>query len=151
MPLKKSKSDWFLVTCHWFVDCHSALVYTSSFLSFEWHNVAVTHCWCIMELLSVHFKYDRADCSFFLCFVDRASWYISVIKTNLMHCLSSVYFISWPLHVSVIIVPSQSWPTDSQLKSTTRTSCCIYTVYLLMVSYKYVRNLYRLIKEINWG
>jgi len=24
------------------------------------------------------------------------------------------------------------WPTDSQLKSTTCTNCCIYTVYLIM-------------------
>ena len=27
-------------------------------------------------------------------------------------------------------------PSDSQLKSTTRTICCIYTVYLLMMGYK---------------
>jgi hypothetical protein len=32
-----------------------------------------------------------------LCFVDRASRYIYVTKTNLMHCLSSVYLIS-PVH-----------------------------------------------------
>jgi len=31
--------------------------------------------------------------------------------------------------------------TDSQLKSTTRTNCCIYTVYLLMMGYKYARNM----------
>jgi len=47
------------------------------------------------------------------------------------------------------------WPTDSQLKSTTRTICCIYiythTVYLLMMGYKYGRNMQRLIDEINWG
>jgi len=39
-----------------------------------------------------------------LCFVDRASRYICVIKTNLMHYLSSVYFINQPLHVSGIFV-----------------------------------------------
>jgi hypothetical protein len=38
---------------------------------------------------------------------------------------------------------------DSQLKSTTRTNCCIYTVYLLMIGRKYVRNMQRLTDEIN--
>ena len=33
------------------------------------------------------------------------------------------------------------WPTDSQLKSTIRTNFCIYTVYLLMMGYKYARNM----------
>jgi hypothetical protein len=33
-----------------------------------------------------------------LCFVDRASRYIRVMKTTLMHFLSSVYFVSQPLH-----------------------------------------------------
>jgi len=37
---------------------------------------------------------------FFKCFVDRASRYIRVMKTNWMHYLSSVYFVSQPLHVS---------------------------------------------------
>jgi len=32
-------------------------------------------------------------------------------------------------------------PTYCQLKSTTRTNCCIYTVYLLMMGYKYTRNM----------
>jgi len=32
-------------------------------------------------------------------------------------------------------------PTDSQLKSTTRTNCCIFTVYLLMMGYKYAWNM----------
>jgi len=31
---------------------------------------------------------------FFLCFVDRASRYIRIMKTNLMHYLSSVYFVN---------------------------------------------------------
>jgi hypothetical protein len=37
----------------------------------------------------------------FLCCVDRASWIIWII-TNTMHCLSSVYWIITPLHVSDI-------------------------------------------------
>ena len=39
-----------------------------------------------------------------LRFVDLASLYICVIKTNLMHYLSSVYFVIQPLHVSGIFV-----------------------------------------------
>jgi len=35
----------------------------------------------------------------------------------------------------------QSTSTDSQLKSTTRTNCCIYIVHLLMMGYKYGRNM----------
>jgi hypothetical protein len=42
-----------------------------------------------------------------------------------------------------------SIPTQpSQLKSTTRTSC-IFTVYLLMISYKYAQNMQMLSDEIN--
>jgi len=39
-----------------------------------------------------------------LCLVDRASRYIHVMETNLMHYLSSVYIVSQPLHVSGIFV-----------------------------------------------
>jgi hypothetical protein len=39
-----------------------------------------------------------------LCFVDHASRQIRVMKTNLMYCLSSVYFASHRLHVSGIFV-----------------------------------------------
>jgi hypothetical protein len=102
------------------------------------------------------------------CFVDRASRYIHVIKTNLMHYLSLVYFVNQPLHVSGIFV-AHHWevyciyptagtcwafqlsgfrwnsvstqPTDRQLKSTTHTSCCINTVYLPVMCYKYARNM----------
>jgi hypothetical protein len=37
---------------------------------------------------------------YILCFVDGASLYICVTKTNLMHNISSVYFVNQPLHVS---------------------------------------------------
>jgi hypothetical protein len=77
-----------------------------------------------------------------------------------MHYISSVYFLSQPLQVSGIFVPHHQevycthtatgvccvlqltvcW-SDCQLKSTTRTNCCIYTVYLLMMGYKYARNM----------
>jgi hypothetical protein len=39
------------------------------------------------------------------------------------------------------IAPSGQWPTESQPKSTTLTNCCIYIVYLLMIGYKYARNM----------
>ena len=62
-------------------------------------------------------RYDRAK-SRFPQFCDRAykwsrfisfffyhaSRYIRVMKTNLMHCLSSVYFVNQPLHASGIFV-----------------------------------------------
>ena len=54
---------------------------------------------------------------FFLCSFDRASRYIYVIKTNLLlHCLSSVYFVSQPLHVLGISVAHH------------QEVCCIYTI-----------------------
>jgi hypothetical protein len=78
-------------------------------------------------------------------------------ETNLMHYLSSVYSVTIPLHVSSLLVAHHqvvamyicdSWcvlyvivdcqlawlegnsitPADSQLKRTTRTNCCIYTL-----------------------
>jgi len=42
--------------------------------------------------------------NFFLCFVDRASRYICVMKPNMMHYLFSVYFVIQPLHVLGIFV-----------------------------------------------
>ena len=90
---------------------------------------------------------------------------IRVMKTNLMHCLSSVYFVIQSLHVSSMFVAHHEevywtyttigtcctfqltvcwagWPTESQLKGTTSTNCCtyVYRVYLLMMGYKHNRN-----------
>jgi hypothetical protein len=67
------------------------------------------------------------------------------IETNLMQCSSSVYSVTIPLHVSGLPVAHHkavimyicnkwyvlyvlAWPAESQLKSTTRTSCCICTL-----------------------
>ena len=89
---------------------------------------------------------------------------ILIIKANLMHYLSSVYFVNQPLHGSGIVVAHHQevyfiyatvstccafqltvcWPgrpTDSQLKSTILTNCFIYAVYFLMMGYKYARNI----------
>jgi len=73
---------------------------------------------------------------------------IRVMKTNLMHCLSSVYFVNQPLHVSSIFVARHQevyciyttfGPADRQ--STKKHNCCIYTVYLLMMGYRHTRNM----------
>jgi len=66
-----------------------------------------------------------------LCFVCRASRYIRVIKTILMLCLSSVYLVNQPLHVSGIFVAHYQ---DVDCIYTKRTICCIYTVYLVIQS-----------------
>jgi hypothetical protein len=71
-----------------------------------------------------------------------------VIKTNLMHYLFSVYFVNQPLHVLGIFVAHHQ---ELYCINTTHTNCCIYTEYLLMMGYRYARNIQRLIDEINWG
>jgi hypothetical protein len=59
----------------------------------------------------------------FLCFVNRASRYICVIKINLMHCLSSVYFVSQTVHVSGIFVAHHQ---EVYCKYTTIGTCCVF-------------------------
>ena len=44
-------------------------------------------------------------------------------------------------HTNCIYTPIPTRPTDIQLKSTTRTNCCIHTAYLLMMGYRYARNM----------
>jgi len=110
----------------------------------------VTVCHHILTGLYWYLKHNR-------------SFLIYVIKTNLMHYLSSVYFVTQPLHVSGIFVTHNQevyciytttgtccafqltvcWPAgqQSQLKSTTRTNCCIYAIYLLIMDNKYARNM----------
>ena len=111
----------------------------------------------------------------FLCSVHRVSQYICVIKTNLMHYLSSGYFVNqmagmakaskeglsaevyskrslWKennVNFRSMVVKNSSMTCKSQLKSTTRTNCCIYTVYLMMMGYKYAQNMQKLIDGIN--
>jgi hypothetical protein len=70
-----------------------------------------------------------------------------------MHYLSSVYFVDQPIYVSGIFVAHHQEVyciyNTYQLLYTVCTKCCIYTVYLLMMGYKYARNIYRLIYKIN--
>ena len=54
---------------------------------FQWHKV-----YCYKSFISC------------LCCVDRISRYIHVKKTNLMHYLSSVFFINRPVHVSGVFI-----------------------------------------------
>jgi hypothetical protein len=68
------------------------------------------------------------------------------MKTNLMHYLSSVYFFNQPRHVSSISVADHQ---EEFCIYTTIGTCCIYTVCLLMMGYRYARNMSRLIEEIN--
>jgi len=73
-----------------------------------------------------------------------------------MHYLSAVYLVDQPLHVSDIFVAHHQevyciyttgtccvfGPTNRQpTENTTRINCCICTVYLLMMVYKYARNM----------
>ena len=52
-----------------------------------------------------------------------------------MHYLSSVYYVNQPLHVSSIFVAR---PTE---KHNMYQLLCIYTAFLLMIDYKYARNM----------
>jgi hypothetical protein len=51
-----------------------------------------------------------------LCYVDRAaiSIYAACNETNLMHCLSSVYSVTIPLHVSGLLVAINGTRCPSQ-------------------------------------
>ena len=53
---------------------------------------------------TVRFVHSRNVEKEILRFVDCASRYIRIMKTNLLHYLSSVYYVSQPLHVSGIFV-----------------------------------------------
>jgi len=55
-----------------------------------------------------------------------------------MHYLSSVYFVNQPLHVSGIFVAHHQ---EVYCIYTAIGMCCIYTVYPLMMGYKYAQNM----------
>ena len=92
------------------------------------------------------------------CFVDRASQYIHLKKNQLD--AQSVFSIirQTPPHVSDVSIAYHqkvhrvdtkigthyslsSRATDSHLKRIISTKCCIHTVYLLMIGYRYARNM----------
>jgi hypothetical protein len=55
---------------------------------------------------------------------------VCCVYTTIGMCCAVQLTICWPA----------GRPTDSQLKSVTRTNCCMYRAYLLMMGYKYARN-----------
>ena len=75
---------------------------------------------CLYECMK---EYHKSACTWILCFVDRASRYIRVMKTNTMHYLSSVYFVSQPLHVSGIFVAHHQ---EVYCIYTTIGTCCAF-------------------------
>ena len=52
-----------------------------------------------------------------------------------------LYIHNWYILCFLVECLLAGRPTDSQLKSTTHTHCCRYTEYLLMMGYKYARNM----------
>jgi hypothetical protein len=95
---------------------------------------------------------------------------VRVKQTNLMHNLSSVYFVSQPLHVSGMFVAHHQGIYCVYIHARARTHTHTHTQnnwYVLCflvdcllanrqstkkhnMSYKHARNIYRLIDEINW-
>ena len=69
--------------------------------------------------------------TFFLCFVDRVSRYICVIKANLMHYLSPVYFVNQPVHVSGILVAQHQ-----------EVYCVYIYIYIYIYIYTYIHTVY---------
>ena len=76
-----------------------------------------------------------------LLYVLNTILFTEMSSNRLIKKLLDIYiYIYFDVHLDI--------QTDSQLKCTTSTSC-LYTVYLLMMGYKYARNMQRLIDEIN--
>jgi hypothetical protein len=57
-----------------------------------------------------------------------------------MYYFSLVYFVNQPLHASVIFYPNPA-NRQSTKKHNTYQLLYIYTVYLLMMDYKYAQNM----------
>jgi len=75
-------------------------------------------------------------------------FFIRVIKANLMlHYLSSDHFVSQLLHVSGMFVAHHQ--EVYCIYTAIGTRCALSTVYLLMMGYKYARNMQKLTDEIN--
>ena len=88
------------------------------------------------------FQRNRLTTDKILCFADRASRYFREMKTNLMHYLCSVYFFNQPLHVPCIFVAHHQEVYCIYIYIyTTIGTCYRYTVYLLMMGYRYARNM----------
>jgi len=145
---EKNKSDWFLVTCHLLADCHSTLAYTSSFFFF-YHLSGITLLLPIVGVLRNFFlsisNMTEQYCSFFFflfCWLCISIHLCNKNKLDALFILSLFRQSTSTCFGHIHSIPTR--PADSQLKSTTHTSCFIYiyiyTVYLLMMGYRYARN-----------
>ena len=83
-----------------------------------------------------------------LCFVDRASRYNRVKKTNLMHKLFFVNFVNLYMFREYLVTSSGGrwlsvvrWTTDSHLIRIINTKCCIHTVVPPDDGPRYARNM----------
>jgi len=72
--------------------------------------------------------YYNSTRNYFFRFVECASRYTCVMKTNLMHHVYSVYNVNQPLHASYIFVAHHQ---EVYCIYTTISTFCICTVYLL--------------------
>jgi len=66
---------------------------------------------------------------------------LSLFRQSTSTCFGHIYS---PLSEGILFIYNNWYVLclldDSHLKSTTRTNCCIYKVYLLIMGYKYARN-----------
>ena len=108
LVITKSVSDTKLFHVLW--HCKRTNVYLNEgfvreqncmcFDNFATSNFEKLLCWNFCDVSSYRYGglYGKTD--EFLEYMEE----ICVIKTNLMHCLSSVYFVSQPLHASGVFV-----------------------------------------------
>jgi hypothetical protein len=79
---------------------------------------------------------DVSKYFYLYCITYSTNWnYFTFVRRHMPFCSGSSHL--WEMSKSSF--RSVGRPTDSQLKSTTRTNCCIFTVHLLMMGYKYAQ------------
>ena len=84
-------------------------------------------------------SYDRYVSKYILYFVYRATQYIRFKKIQLdAHFIFSI-FRQTPLHVSGVSIAHHL--EVRRVDTTISTNCCIHKVYLLMMGYRYARNM----------
>jgi len=71
----------------------------------------------------------------FYVFVDRASRYIHFKKTQLDAQLILSMFRQTPVHISDVSIAH--YQEVHRVDTTISTNCCIHTVHLLMMGYRY--------------
>jgi len=82
---------------------------------------------------------NRLDALFILCYYVNQPLHVSgmfVANHQEVYCIYTTDWYMMCFSVDCRLARS----TYSQLKSTSRTSCCIYRVYLMMMGYKLARN-----------